>query len=395
MIRKCRRWHILLKSMRTRLKDIAEELNVSVNTVSRALRGETDISKEMRQRISRVAERLHYQPNLMARSLVTGQSAIFGLVVPDLLNPFFAELAKSVGAALRENAHDLILASSDGDPLIEQAEIRAMLARSVDALLIASCQRKQQSLYQIYGERTPIVLIDRPLPWLRASFIGGDDVYGGKLATEHLIELGRKRIAYIGSPDLRPVDRFHGFRHALRSHNIEIRENLILPLPAASSPDDEIGYELMQTIFKRRLKPDGVFCHNDLMAIGAMRATLEAGFAVPDDIAFVGFDNVHYSKYLHIPLTSIDQRSAEIGATAAQLALELAARGIQEPRTILLEPKLVIRQSTVGITAPRHRASPQPTSKGKKITAGGSVDSFAGKGKGRQSRAARQTHRGA
>lgn len=340
--------------MRVRLLDIARELNVSVNTVSRALRGGADISETMRERVFAVAKRLDYQPNLMARSLVTGQSSILGLIVPDLLNPFFAELATSIGAALRSHAIDLILAASEEDPHIEQAEIRAMLARGVDALLIASCQPSLQSFYQHHHQRTPIVLVDRPFPRLRASFVGGDDYAGGGLATEHLIGLGRKRLAYIGSPDLGPAaDRFRGFRNTMRRHSLEIRDNFVLSCPMGRKPDDDIGYEMMQQIFKGRSRPNGVFCHNDVVAIGAMRAALDAGFSVPEDIAFVGFDNVHYSRHLHIPLTSIDQHSAEIGEAAVRLTLELVAQKVRgtskmEPSKILLPPTLVVRQSTVG-----------------------------------------------
>jgi LacI family transcriptional regulator len=344
--------------MAVRLKDIARDLNVSVITVSKAMRGNTDISEATRERVLARMKELDYQPNMMARSLVTGQSFIIGLIVPDLLNPFFTELAKSLGSALRKQSYGLVLTSSEDNAEVEQSEIRMMLARGVDALLVASCQPTLQGFMNVHNQSTPFVLLDRPFPHLRANFVGTDDYAGGKLATEHLISLGRKRLAYIGSPDLSAAaERFRGFRIALRDHGIELRNEWVLSNPDADGSQDDAGYEMMLTLLKRRLRPNGVFCHNDVVAIGAMKATLDAGLSIPKDIAFVGFDNVRYSKYLHIPLTSVDQSTAQLGEVAAQLALDLIAKKGDKPKTILLTPSLVVRQSTVGAAARQGPAS--------------------------------------
>lgn len=337
--------------MAIRLKDIARELGVSVITVSKALRGKTDISDATRQRILKRMKELDYQPNMTARSLATGQSFIVGLIVPDLLNPFFNEFAKSLSGALRQRSYALILASSENKAEIEQAEIRMMLARGVDALLLASCQSSLQGFFTVHDLNTPLVLVDRPFPQLRVSFVGTDDYVGGTLATEHLIQLGRKRLAYIGSPDLSPAaDRYRGFRHALRDHDIELNEALVLS-SEGEEPADKAGYDMMTALLNRRSRPDGVFCHNDVVAIGAMRAAHDAGLSIPGDIAFVGFDNVNYSKYLPIPLTSVDQSTAALGEAAAQLALAIVDKKIDQPRNILLAPTLVVRQSTAGSTS--------------------------------------------
>lgn len=334
--------------MKVRLKDIAVRLNVSVNTVSRALRGGKDIGEATRRRVAELARQMDYQPNLMARSLVTGKSSILGLIVPDLLNPFYAELAKSISRTLSQHSKSLILASSEEDPETERREAQAMLARGVEALLIASCQPRMHAFYRENSRIAPIVLVDRPIPHLRANFVGSDDYAGGKMATEHLIQTGRKRIAYIGSPDLSPgANRFRGFRHTMRDHNLKIHNELVLPSPLQDHYSDDLGYQMMQRILKGRTRPDGVFCHNDAIAIGAMRAALDAGFRVPEDIAVVGFDNVRYSRYLHIPLTSVDQRAAELGEVAAELAIDASAQKKRSPRQILLTPTLVVRQSTV------------------------------------------------
>jgi LacI family transcriptional regulator len=336
--------------LRIRLKDIARDLNVSVITVSKALRGNTDISEATRQRVLARMKELDYQPNMIARGLATGHTAIVGLIVPDLLNPFFAELARSLGGALRQRDYGLILASSEENPEIEQAEIRMMLARGVDALLLSSCQATLQGFLSVHHQLTPFVLVDRPFPQLRANFVGADDYAGGKLATEHLLQLGRKRLAYIGSPDLGPAaDRFRGFRNALLDRGLETREKFVISSAIVNDPADNAGYQMMQQLLRNKPRPNGVFCHNDVIAIGAMKATLDAGLTVPGDIAFVGFDNVRYSQYLPIPLTSIDQSTPQLGEAAAQLALDLIARKIEKPKTILLTPRLVVRQSTIGL----------------------------------------------
>ena len=357
--------------MAVRLKDIARELNVSVITVSKALRGNTDISAATRQRVLTRMKELDYQPNLTARSLATGRSLIVGLIVPDLLNPFYTELAQSLGSVLRKHSYGLIVSSSEGDPEMEQAEIRMMLARGVDALLLASCRPAAQGITAADKHNTPFVLLDRPFPRLRANFVGTDDYTGGRLATEHLIQLGRRRLAYIGGPALNPnlnspADRFRGFRNALRDHGIALRKNFMISSPILDASSDNAGYQMMQRLLRGHSRPNGVFCHNDVIAIGAMKATLDAGLAIPADIAFVGFDNVRYSRYLQIPLTSVDQSTAHLGEAAAQLALDLIAGKRDKPRTVLLAPTLVVRQSTVGNALPQKPAIERAAAAGKK-----------------------------
>jgi LacI family transcriptional regulator len=342
------------------MKDIARDLNLSLITVSKALRGNTDISDATRERVLNRVRELGYKPNMMARSLATGRSFIMGLIMPDLLSPYLTELAQSLVRVLRREGYALIVASSEADPQIERSEIAMMLARGVDALLLVSCQSSPEVLLDDQSHHKPIVLVDRPLPHLRASFVGSDDRAGGKRATDHLLDLGRRRLAYIGSPDLSPAaERYRGFREALRHRKIPLRKEFVLPSSRFREADLE-GYEMMQKLIELSPRPDAVFCHNDVIAIGAMRAALNAGLSIPDDIAFVGFDDVRFSRYLPIPLTSIDQRTAEIGARAAGLALALVKKKGSSPTTILLEPNLVVRNSSVAeriCPRPAHEAS--------------------------------------
>ena len=338
--------------MTVRLKDIARDLGVSVITASKALRGSKDISEETRKRVLARMRELNYQPNMTARALATGHSSIIGLIVPDLVHPFFAELAKALGGALRKNNYGLILASSEEDPDIEQEEIRMMLARHVGALLIASTRPSLQGIYNVADLRTPLILVDRNFPQLRVNFVGTDDYAGGQLAGEHLLSLGRRHLAHIGGPDLSPaIDRFLGFQGALRRHGIDLPESHTASVARVEELGDEAGYAVMQQLMRLNPVPDGVFCYNDLTAIGAMQAALDAGFAIPEQIAFLGFGNVRYSKYLRVPLSSIDHGTAELGRVAGQFALELSNTPEQDPRSVLVPSTLVARESTIGAPA--------------------------------------------
>jgi LacI family transcriptional regulator len=191
--------------MAVRLKDIARDLGVSVVTVSKVLRGNTDISEATRRRVLKRMKELNYQPNMMARGLASGCTYTVGLVVPDLVHPFFAEFAKSLSGVLRTNSRALILASSEEDPEIERQEIRTLLNRGVDVLLIASCQANLRNFYELGDTRTPYVLFDRNFPHLAAHFVGSDDVAVGEMATRHLVDIGRKRIAHIGGKEYESI----------------------------------------------------------------------------------------------------------------------------------------------------------------------------------------------
>lgn len=334
--------------MAVRLKDIARDVGVSVVTVSKVLRGASDIGEETRQRILKRMAELNYRPNMMARGLSSGKSFSVGLVVPDLLHPFFAEFAKSLNGVLRQNNYGLILTSSEEDAALEQKEIRTVLARGVDALLIASCQPTLQGFYGIEDQRTPFILIDRNFPKLRANFVGTDDHRAGHMATQHLLDIGRKRVAHIAGSELATGhDRLLGYKTALAEHGMQMPDTYIVSNSRVEETGEHAGYRCMRELLQLQPRPDAVFCYNDLIAIGAMHATLEAGLSIPGDIAFVGCGNVRYSDYLRVPLSSIDQSTSLLGEHAGNLALQLIQQGAAEPKNIQVAPNLVIRSSSV------------------------------------------------
>lgn len=343
-------------AMAVRLKDIARDLGVSLITVSKAMRGMGDISEETRRRVLKRVAELDYRPNMLARGLASGKTFIAGLVVPDLLHPFFAEFAKSLNGALRQSGYGLILASSEEDPKIEREEIRTVLARGVDALLIASCQPTLQGFYGAEDQRTPFILVDRDFPHLRAHFVGTDDYAAGLMATQHLLGTGKRRVAHIAGPDFTSgADRRRGYIDALREYRLPVRAQSIIDNPRVEETGEEVGYQGMRQLLRARTRPDAVFCYNDLIAIGAIQATLEAGLSIPGDIAFIGCGNVRYSDYLRVPLSSIDQSTSLLGEHAGKLTLDLVKNPATTPTQIRIKPQLVIRASSAGPARSRAR----------------------------------------
>ncbi len=330
------------------MKDIAQDLGLSVVTVSKVLRNHPDIGEETRQRVLTRVKELDYQPNVLARSLVTGRSYLVGLVVPGLLHPFFAEIARALSIVIREKGYSLIVSSSEEDPELERQEIRQLLARQLDALVIASSGTSIEQFKRMELQKQPYILIDREFPELVANFVGIDDEAAGRIATEHLINIGCRRVAHIGGhQNSTGIRRFEGYRKALLSHGLPFSDDYVVTRMNVDTESTEQGAEAMRQLLQRNPRPDGVFCHNDPLAIGAMRAILDAGLRIPEDIAIIGCGNLHYDDCLRVGLSSIDQHSEQIGQLTAEIVLSLIeSKELPAPRTVILEPSLVVRGST-------------------------------------------------
>lgn len=334
--------------MSTRMKDIARDLGVSVITISKVLRNHPDVGDETRERVLARVKELDYRPNLAARSLVTGRTYLIGLVVPDLLHPFFAEIAKSLSEALRASGYYLIVSSSDEDPDLEEQEINQLLARRLDTLIIASCRSTVDLFFRIEKQRTPYVLIDRALPGLGANFVGVDDEAVGLIATKHLVDVGCKRIAHIRGPETSPgIRRLEGYKRALIEGGLKVVDHYIIQEPKGDVETRERGAEAMRQLLSVKPIPDGVFCFNDPMAMGAMNYALDQGVRIPDDLAIIGCGNLHYDDALSVPLSSINQHSRRIGREAARITLGILNSKVSpRPESVVLQPELIARRST-------------------------------------------------
>lgn len=330
------------------MKEIGRELGISIATVSRALSNRPEVNWETRERVLRRAKELSYQPNSSARAMATSRTNLIGLIVPDLVHPFFAQVALGISAQLRPHDYSLIISSSEEDPRLESREIDQMVARRVDALILASTQASVEPLRTAENHRLSFVLLDRRVPGLAADFVGIDDVMAGSLATGHLLDIGCTTVAHIAGSDVSTAfDRQAGYCMALASRNVNLSSAYIVKCRHGDHLGDAAGYDAMRTLLRVDPRPDGVFCCNDNIAMGAMCAILEASLRIPQDIAVVGCGNVHYADCLRVPLTSIDQDSNGLGAIAGRMALSVVKRRNKSaPRSILIPARLVIRASS-------------------------------------------------
>lgn len=322
------------------LEDIARALNVSKMTVSRAINNHPEISRETRARILATAQKMNYRPNQFARALTTKQSYLIGIVVPDLMHSYFAEICRGVEALARPAGYQNLICSTDEEPRKEMDEIEALLSRT-DGLIVASALATGEAKFyrRLISDGAKIVLIDRLLDGLRCSAVATDDVQVGKLATEHLIKLGHRKIGHLRGPNVSTaLKRLQGYREVLSKAKLK-------PLVHECGFTESDGYTAMQKWIASGGLPSAIFAANDPAAIGAMAAATEAGLNVPDDIAFVGAGSIHYGDMLRVPLTTVSWSKAEMGKAAARLLLE-SIDGKKKARVITVPPELLIRAST-------------------------------------------------
>jgi LacI family transcriptional regulator len=329
-----------------RMKDIAQDLGVSLMTVSKALRSHSDISEETRRRVMKRARELNYRPNWIARSLVTRRTYMVGLIIPDLMHSFFAEVAKGVARRFEPLGYQIVISNSEENAAAEVRQIEVLLDRNVDGMIVASTQSnaRAESFRILENRKAHFVLIDRMLAGYAGHYVGVRDEEIGAIATGHLVDQGCERIAHLRGPAIPPGSgRLRGYRRTLAKHGLEALPEYVV----SGQHQDVSGYEGMRQLLRLRRRPDGVFCYNDPVAAGAIKAIREAGLQVPGDIAVIGAGNVHYSDLLRVPLSTVDQSSSVIGESAAELLAHcIEAKKPIPPKRILIPPKLVVRESS-------------------------------------------------
>jgi len=330
------------------IKEVAKRAGVSIATVSRTINVPEKVHPRTVERVRRAIERLGYRPNLTARALKTGRTNLVGLVVPDLLHSFFAELARGLSGVLREEGISVVIASSEEDPDLERRTVDHLLDRGVDALLVASVQLNKDTFQKIVKQKVPFILVDRLVPGLSANFVGVKDETVGFIATEHLIQIGCRTIAHIsGTRISTALGRLAGYKRAIKEYDLAVSPDHIVAVEKQDESADVAGYRAAMKLLSLPKRPDGIFCFNDPVAIGAMNAILTKGLRIPGDIALIGSGNLHFDDVLRVPLSTVDQCSEMIGQRAALLAISLIeAKASVAPKTIFLTPKVVVREST-------------------------------------------------
>jgi LacI family transcriptional regulator len=326
------------------IKDVARESGVNISTVSRALNNRNGVNDQTREHVLAAAARLNYHPNRVARGLVTGRSHTLALVVSDIRNPFFAEVARGAEDAARNGNCDLVLCNSDLDADKQMEYVRSLLEKRVDGILmnsVAMLSGDQQTRLSESG--VPIVLLNRSAPTRTFSTVCADNETGGAMAAQYLLDLGHRRIAHLTGPRKHGnlSDRTRGFVRALQAAKRPVQ-----PLVLHGKFNFAGGTELARKVLAERRDITAIFAANDVMAYGVVRAVLDQGLRIPEDLSLVGFDNVEFSSIIHPPLTTIHQPKYEMGQAAVEILLRLARN--KEKQTAehrLLGVELIKRQS--------------------------------------------------
>jgi DNA-binding LacI/PurR family transcriptional regulator len=327
------------------IKDIAKAAGVSHSTVSRALRGSPLVREETKARIKQLARRMGYSPSAIARSLVTKRTLTIGLVVTSVADPFWAEVVGGIEEMALEHGYSVLLTNSNRERQRELAAVQMLGEKRVDGIIVAAS--RVGALYRpVLGELgVPVVLINRHSEDKEPTIhsIATDNVQGGYLATAHLLELGHRRIGYIADPeDLSSnSDRLQGYRRALVEWGLTFNPALVVDGDGRL----EGGWHAMRLLLSVLPPVTGVFCYNDLTAIGALRAIREAGKKVPEEVSVVGYDDLAQAAYSCPPLTTVAQAKREMGRQAMEMILQLMADA-GPVEDIVLPGELVVREST-------------------------------------------------
>ncbi len=322
---------------RAGIREVAVRAGVSVGTVSNVLNRPAQVGPATRSRVELAMRELGFVRNASASALRAGRSHALGLVVLDIGNPFFTELAGGVEEAAAEGGFAVLLCNSDGSVARQSTHVRFLEEQRVDGVLVTPVAADLRELDAVRARGTSVVLLDEPGPTDHCS-VAVDDVRGGELAGEHLHATGRRRIAYVtGPPTIRQAaDRGIGLRRAV-GH--EVSEVTVPALTGAG------GLGATAEVLAHR--PDAVFCANDVVALGLLRGLLEAGVSVPDDVALVGYDDIEFAATAAVPLTSVRQPARELGRTAARLLFEeISGDPSHVHQQVLFVPELVVRRST-------------------------------------------------
>ncbi len=326
------------------LEEIARLAGVSRSTVSRVINHHPSVRPEVRERVWRIIREVGYHPHAAARNLATRRTHVVGVVIPETLpkvfsDPYFPAVLRGISDTLTEHGYHLLLSLLS--PLQEEDFYRQVLrGRLVDGIIVLSAQITDPLIGRAHREGLPVVSIGRYAE-PGVSYVDADNVEGGRMATEHLLRLGRRRVATIAGPQtMAPgIDRLEGYRLALQAYGVGLRPEWI----AEGDFTEAGGYIAMRRLLPAQ--PDAVFVASDLMAVGALKAIREAGLRVPEDIALVGYDDVELARFTDPPLTTVRQPISELGRVAVQLLLRQLEEGVREPQRVILPTELVIRSS--------------------------------------------------
>ncbi|GAA5049873.1 LacI family transcriptional regulator [Thermocatellispora tengchongensis] len=330
------------------IKEVAQLASVSVGTVSNVLNRPDMVAPATRERVLNAMNELGFVRNESARALRSGRTRTMGLVVLDVTNPFFTDVAKGVEAAADASGMIITLCNSDQDGPRERRYLDYLEEQRVQGILITPVAGETQRLEQLIDRGTPVVLLDHRATRRNRCSAAVDDVLGGRIAVEHLLDQGHRRLAFVGGPMTisQVAERHKGAEEAVAEAGGEATLELVeVPSPSFASGRHAADRFAALPAGER---PTALFCANDLLALGLMQGLQALGLRIPGDVALIGYDDIAYAAGAAVPLSSVRQPREELGRVAAELLLEEIDEGERHRhRQVLFEPELVIRESSV------------------------------------------------
>jgi LacI family transcriptional regulator len=325
------------------IRDVAKLAGVSVATVSRVLNKNGYVNKETEQKVMKAIEQLHYQPNAVARGLAGKQTGTIALILPDIANPFFPEIARAVEDVAQRYGYTVILCNSDDQGHKEQSYIEVLQKKYIDGIIFASNTLGEEDVKNMRRKNIPVVVLDRAPNRQLCSVIRSQNYEGAKLAVQHLLDAGCQRIAHIYGPQdfVTAKERLEGYEDSVRQFPW-YTPSLMVPGYFRL----EGGLKAVRDLLARHPDVDGIFAGNDLMAIGALKGLHQLGIRVPQDVALIGFDGIGLTEITEPELSTVAQPIYEMGSLAAKVLIEKIETGQKEDRLYELDVTLVERDST-------------------------------------------------
>ena len=337
-----------MKTGQVTIKHIARKLNISTSTVSRALRGMPEVHPETKKAVMELADVLNYEPNPIALSLVKKKTKTIGVVIPNMLDNLFANVVKGVQKVAVKAGYKVIISESHESFEEECRCLKSLISTRVDGILISfSSETKDfQHLEKLLENQTAVVQFDRTIEKLNTSLIKVDDYEGARSVVRHLTDIGCRRIAFIGGPQNLDSfrNRFSGYRDELQEQGLDYDESLI----QFTGFEITYGIELTKSLFDLSCPPDGIFANSDSLALGAIKYLTDHAVD-PTSVAVVGFSNERFSSFVNPSITTVDQRSVEMGETAMRMLLTqiLVDPAVCTPEKVSLKTDLIVRESTL------------------------------------------------
>jgi LacI family transcriptional regulator len=333
--------------MTVTIKDIAREAGVSDATVSLSFSGHPRISDKTREKVLKVASRLKYSPNLPARILRSGGIRAIGFLVNDITNPFYASMIQQAESVANEQGYQLIIAESQWNPSKEVKAIETLISTRVKGLLVILTEQTPQSVQLLAQTSIPVIAVDTRPPSFKGSFIGNDLIATGRIAAQHLLEVGCQHPIFLTAlPPMQGfsafVDLQKGFVQALKNHSMEFADPPVIPAGLTI----EEGASAFSRIWRAHPQTDGLLCANDLCALGVIMMADREGIRIGKDLRVMGIDNLEVSALPRISLTSIRQPYDQIAQTSTRMLIEHIERQAPLKKCRALLPELIVRQST-------------------------------------------------